>query len=42
MIITNAYFIVPISINYEKLMDGNFIREQMGQNKVRKVLDIFI
>ncbi|CAL4126088.1 unnamed protein product, partial [Meganyctiphanes norvegica] len=26
--------IVPIAINYEKLMDGNFIREQMGQSKV--------
>lgn len=26
--------IVPIAINYDKLLDGNFIREQMGQNKV--------
>ncbi|XP_076036187.1 glycerol-3-phosphate acyltransferase mino isoform X2 [Oratosquilla oratoria] len=26
--------IVPIAINYDKLLDGNFIREQLGQNKV--------
>ena len=26
--------IVPIAINYDKILDGNFIREQMGQNKV--------
>ncbi|XP_042867591.1 glycerol-3-phosphate acyltransferase 1, mitochondrial-like isoform X2 [Penaeus japonicus] len=26
--------IVPIAINYDKLLDGNFIREQMGQSKV--------
>ncbi|KAF2354334.1 Phospholipid/glycerol acyltransferase [Trinorchestia longiramus] len=26
--------IVPIAINYDKLVDGNFIREQLGQSKV--------
>ncbi|XP_042205501.1 glycerol-3-phosphate acyltransferase 1, mitochondrial-like isoform X2 [Homarus americanus] len=26
--------IVPIAINYDRLLDGNFIREQMGQSKV--------
>ncbi|XP_055585348.1 glycerol-3-phosphate acyltransferase 1, mitochondrial [Uranotaenia lowii] len=26
--------IVPVSINYEKLVDGNFIREQLGQKKI--------
>lgn len=26
--------IVPVSINYEKLVDGNFVREQLGQKKV--------
>lgn len=25
--------LVPVSINYERLVDGNFIREQMGQPK---------
>lgn len=25
--------LVPVSVNYEKLVDGNFIREQMGQAK---------
>ncbi|KAF2900464.1 hypothetical protein ILUMI_05716 [Ignelater luminosus] len=25
--------LVPVSINYEKLVDGNFIREQLGQPK---------
>lgn len=26
--------IVPVSINYEKLVDGNFVREQLGQKKI--------
>ncbi|XP_069951034.1 glycerol-3-phosphate acyltransferase 1, mitochondrial isoform X2 [Cherax quadricarinatus] len=26
--------IVPIAINYDRILDGNFIREQMGQSKV--------
>ncbi|XP_055616863.1 glycerol-3-phosphate acyltransferase 1, mitochondrial isoform X2 [Toxorhynchites rutilus septentrionalis] len=26
--------LVPVSINYEKLVDGNFVREQLGQKKV--------
>lgn len=26
--------IIPIAINYDRLLDGNFIREQMGQSKV--------
>ncbi|XP_058450129.1 glycerol-3-phosphate acyltransferase 1, mitochondrial isoform X2 [Malaya genurostris] len=26
--------LVPVSINYEKLVDGNFVREQLGQRKV--------
>ncbi|KAK4326659.1 hypothetical protein Pmani_002818 [Petrolisthes manimaculis] len=26
--------IVPIAINYDKILDGNFIREQMGQSKI--------
>lgn len=25
--------IVPVSMNYERLVDGNFIREQLGQQK---------
>lgn len=25
--------LVPVSINYEKLVDGNFVREQLGQKK---------
>lgn len=25
--------LVPVSVNYEKLVDGNFVREQMGQPK---------
>lgn len=25
--------LVPVSVNYEKLVDGNFIREQLGENK---------
>lgn len=25
--------LVPVSVNYEKLVDGNFIREQLGQPK---------
>lgn len=25
--------IVPVSINYERIVDGNFIREQLGQSK---------
>jgi glycerol-3-phosphate O-acyltransferase 1/2 len=25
--------LVPVSINYEKLVDGNFVQEQMGQPK---------
>ena len=25
--------LVPVSINYEKLVDGNFVREQLGQPK---------
>lgn len=25
--------LVPVSLNYEKLVDGNFTREQMGQPK---------
>ncbi|XP_055542737.1 glycerol-3-phosphate acyltransferase 1, mitochondrial isoform X2 [Wyeomyia smithii] len=31
--ITDA-LLVPVSINYEKLVDGNFVREQLGQKKV--------
>lgn len=31
--IRNAY-IVPIAISYEKLLDGNFVREQLGEPKV--------
>lgn len=27
-------FIVPIAISYEKLLDGNFVREQLGEPKV--------
>lgn len=27
--------IVPIAINYDRILDGNFIREQLGQKKVR-------
>ncbi|KAF4528604.1 hypothetical protein B566_EDAN009208 [Ephemera danica] len=26
--------IVPVSINYERIVDGNFIREQLGQTKI--------
>uniref|UniRef100_A0A6A7G4B3 Glycerol-3-phosphate acyltransferase 1 n=1 Tax=Hirondellea gigas TaxID=1518452 RepID=A0A6A7G4B3_9CRUS len=26
--------IVPVAINYDRLVDGNFIREQLGQSKV--------
>lgn len=26
--------LVPVSINYEKLVDGNFVREQLGQKKI--------
>ena len=26
--------IVPVSINYERLVDGNFIHEQLGKPKV--------
>ena len=26
--------IVPIAINYDRLLDGNFVREQLGQKKV--------
>ncbi|XP_005184270.2 glycerol-3-phosphate acyltransferase 1, mitochondrial isoform X1 [Musca domestica] len=26
--------IVPVSVNYEKLVDGNFVREQKGEKKV--------
>lgn len=26
--------IVPVAINYDKLVDGNFITEQLGQSKV--------
>ncbi|XP_060072558.1 glycerol-3-phosphate acyltransferase 1, mitochondrial-like [Ylistrum balloti] len=29
-------YIVPISINYEKILDGNFNREQMGLPKVKE------
>lgn len=25
--------IVPVSVNYDRLMDGNFVREQLGQPK---------
>ena len=25
--------LVPVSVNYERLVDGNFIREQLGQKK---------
>lgn len=25
--------LVPVSINYEKLIDGNFVKEQLGQPK---------
>jgi glycerol-3-phosphate O-acyltransferase 1/2 len=25
--------LVPVSVNYEKLVDGNFVREQLGQRK---------
>lgn len=25
--------LVPVSMNYEKLVDGNFVREQLGQPK---------
>lgn len=25
--------LVPVSVNYEKLIDGNFIKEQLGQPK---------
>ena len=26
-------FLVPVAINYERLVDGNFVREQLGQPK---------
>ncbi|KYN23327.1 PREDICTED: glycerol-3-phosphate acyltransferase 1, mitochondrial isoform X2 [Trachymyrmex cornetzi] len=26
-------FLVPVAINYERLVDGNFVREQLGQSK---------
>lgn len=29
-------YIVPISINYEKILDGSFSREQMGLSKVKE------
>lgn len=32
-LIKDAY-IVPIAISYEKLLDGNFVREQLGEPKV--------
>lgn len=32
-LIQDAY-IVPIAISYEKLLDGNFVREQLGEPKV--------
>lgn len=25
--------LVPVSVNYERLVDGNFVREQLGQKK---------
>lgn len=25
--------LVPVSVNYERLIDGNFIAEQLGQKK---------
>lgn len=25
--------LVPVSMNYERLVDGNFVREQLGQKK---------
>ncbi|KAK0165007.1 hypothetical protein PV328_003565 [Microctonus aethiopoides] len=41
-IIVNAYkdgtiedaLIIPMSINYERLVDGNFVKEQLGQPKI--------
>ena len=32
--------IIPIAINYDRLLDGNFIREQMGQSKVGVLLAV--
>lgn len=29
----NDALLVPVSVNYERLVDGNFIREQLGQRK---------
>lgn len=26
--------LVPVSVNYERLVDGNFVREQTGQKKI--------
>jgi len=26
-------FLIPVAINYERLVDGNFVREQLGQPK---------
>lgn len=26
--------LVPVSVNYERLVDGNFVREQLGQKKI--------
>ncbi|TMW43103.1 hypothetical protein DOY81_011816, partial [Sarcophaga bullata] len=26
--------LVPVSVNYEKIVDGNFVREQKGEKKV--------
>lgn len=26
--------LVPVSVNYERLVDGNFVREQKGEKKV--------
>lgn len=31
--------VVPIAINYDRLVDGNFIREQLGQSKVSSKTD---
>lgn len=40
--IVDDVFIVPIGISYEKLIDGNFITEQLGRSKVAESFSIAI
>jgi hypothetical protein len=35
-------FIVPVSISYDKLVDGNFNKEQMVQLKIALVFELYL